>query len=51
MNFMAFSDLIVAILNVFIVTYFELNVVPKKAILYDKMLDNMKFLINACVVF
>lgn len=51
MNFMAFSDLVVACVNVFVVTYFELNVVPKKAILYDRMLENMNFLINAIIVF
>jgi hypothetical protein len=48
---MAIADVIVAIVNVFSVTYFEINVVPKRAILYDKMLVNMKFLINSCIVF
>jgi hypothetical protein len=41
---MAISDLIVAALNIYAVVYYKINVEPKKAILYDKMLENFKYL-------
>jgi hypothetical protein len=41
---MAISDLIVAALNLYVVIYFKTNVEPKKAIIYDKMLENFKYL-------
>lgn len=48
---MAIADIMVAIINIYSQYYFRVSVEPKKAILYDRMLDNMKYLIGTCIVF
>ena len=42
---MVFVDIIVACTNIYSVYYFDKYVKDCKAILYDHMLDNMKYLI------
>jgi hypothetical protein len=43
---MAIADIIITILNIIAVIYFKINVEPKKAILYDKMLEGFKICIT-----
>jgi hypothetical protein len=43
---MAIADSIIAVLNVAAVVYFKINLEPKKAILYDRMLEGFKICIT-----